>query len=1217
MLEEKKAENNVQQDRFTPEQRAAINARGKVIVSASAGSGKTTVMIERIIQLVLGGVGVDEILAVTFTKKAAAQMKEKLSKNLIDKINEESTAPDQRERLRKQLPKVGGADISTIHSFCARLIRSHFYAAGVDSAFRVIGGDDADGTALKSEALDELLEEGYESQDEEFFHLLSVYWRKKSDKALRRIFLGLYDPLRSRADYREYLEKSRGFNEKVFENICADLYKAFREKCAYYREMVEAELRFYAEQNALSGKLVDVGGELVQKGGDCLNQFALCDELSLWLKDLCDAPDYFAMCALGKPAKFTQNRGGKKTEEQARHTEKLKALKERIVKAYEDEFGKLASREIELHRFLQAGKTAAALAKYLLLFDEKYARLKTERGVLDYNDLEHKALALLENEEIRAEMQEKYRFVFVDEYQDVNEVQDKIMSLVSGNELFLVGDMKQAIYGFRGSKSEIFGRKQKEFEKLGSSLVMSKNFRSADEVLNAVNAQFKLAMTEQTCGIDYTKEQMNKGNTKYPEGSGEVRVHFVGKEEKTTAKEGLGVYSVRKNAQGEAEQESRVAAAIRRIIDDATHSDFFDAEKGVFRRVEYKDIAVLSRNKQGEIGKTVAALAAAGVPVTTASAVNICEFAEIKTLIDILSLIDNAEQDIPLASTLISAMGGLNADELACIRLTYPDMRAGSFRAVCRRYAEEQDDEIAEKLRAFFAYYEHIRTLSRVVDAGELLSKILSETGMEARILAHENGGASLRRVQRFLEEASLPEPLSVHAFLDRLRDLDYEIEYSESGGENAVKVLTMHSSKGLEYPVVILDSLSAHFHAADHDDVVAEENYGLAPRAFDEQKMCKYPTVLRRLCTVRQTESAIKDELNLYYVAMTRAKHTLHMTFEEKAPFADVKYAKSFAEFTDFSVWEKYMPQSGASVQAGEENSLSGRHPDEVLAMSKQERQALVFHPDEELAQSIMRAFRWEYAHEGYENLPVKSSATSLMQAGVRTDEQPRELPMAADNAPYGAEFGAAAGWQNGFFDEEQIDDVEKDGVASGGLSVSDKELGISYHAFLENFDFSLLYDENGAPMSALNLENAIMEELSRGAEGYALLSADKLKEILSNPVFKELCGARIYKERQFLVALPVAETYAKRADFDKSRLAADEEMIFQGAIDLMAVSPDGVRVIDYKYSSRSAKYLRAHYKPQLDLYRMATAKILKIPQDKVCCTIVNIRQGYQVDMD
>ena len=210
---------------FTQEQMRAIEAQGRTIVSASAGSGKTTVMIEKIIRLIKDGAGVGEILAVTFTKKAAAQMKEKLCKELIEEINRDSTDSARRERMKKQLSEVPGADISTIHSFCAKLLRSHFYLAGVDSAFRVIGGDDAEGTALKNAALDELLEEGYEHKEENFAYLLSLYWRKKSDRALREIFLKTYEPLRNRADYRDYLINSTGYTEETFENVCADLKK--------------------------------------------------------------------------------------------------------------------------------------------------------------------------------------------------------------------------------------------------------------------------------------------------------------------------------------------------------------------------------------------------------------------------------------------------------------------------------------------------------------------------------------------------------------------------------------------------------------------------------------------------------------------------------------------------------------------------------------------------------------------------------------------------------------------------------------------------------------------------------------------------------------------------------------------------------------------------------------------------------------------------------
>ena len=1136
---------------FTQEQLRAIESQGKTIVSASAGSGKTTVMIEKIIRLIKDGTGVGEILAVTFTKKAAAQMKEKLCKELIEEINRDTTTADRRDILKKQLAEVPGADISTIHSFCAKMLRSHFYLAGVDSSFRVIGGDDAEGTALKNMALDDLLEEGYERKEEKFTHLLSLYWRKKSDRALREIFLKTYEELRNRADYRAYLENSKGYTVETFEAVCADLYKKLQEKCRYYYELVEdVRAYFLPDEKSL--------------------QLSLCDELLALLDELMYAKDYFAACAVQKP-KFTVNRGTKKdSAERVEYREKLSFLKDRIVKIVDEELAKMLTREEELDNFLQSGRTAAILAEYLLRFDEKYERLKLERGVLDYNDLEHKALALLDNEEVVAEMRQKYRFVFVDEYQDVNPVQEALISRMSGENLFLVGDVKQAIYGFRGSKSRFFVEKQTEFEENGgSNLFMSRNFRSSDKVLDAVNSQFALAMTKKVCDVDYARGSYMEKGGRYEVNDGRVCIHFIGKAPKEDLLE-RGVYSVMQQANREEQEMSLLAKTIRHIIDEERGKTFYDPDKKEYRPVRYSDIAVLSRKKQGQIARTVEALSFEGVPVTAAAAVNICDFSEVKMLIDLLSLIDNAQQDIPLCSVLLSAVGGLTVDDLATIRLAYS--KEHFFRTACKRYMCEKQDALAEKLQKFDVYYEEIRNLSRVLDAGELLTRIISETRMEADLLSRPNGVSALRRMNRFIEETTNPEPLCVHEFLDRLRDMDYKIEYSENGGEDSVKVLTMHSSKGLEYPIVILDNLSEAFRGTDRDEVFVEEVYGLAPRAFNAETMVKRTTVLRRLHEIKEEESSLADGLNLYYVALTRAKYGLHMLFTESIPMPDVKYAHSFAEFTNFSVWKDYIVE------------------DHLHDMPKQARTALVFRPDEVLAGQIKDAFLWKYAFEGMENLPVKSSATGLMRSYEQAVSESQ--PLTAEKA----------------FDADETD--------------TGKEIGVAYHAFLEDFDFGLLYDENGKFVENARLKEIISETCKKANEGgrYAvnLLSEEKLLEILSNPVFKKLRGKRLYKEQKFLVALPVGDTFAKTQDAHPAWVNnQDETVIFQGAIDLLAVGEDGeAQIIDYKFSKGGAEYLAAHYNAQLRLYRQATAKILGIEEEKIRCTIVNINQGFQVEM-
>ena len=1143
---------------FTAEQNAALDAQGRVIVSASAGSGKTTVMIEKIIRLIQAGTSVSEILAVTFTKKAAAQMKEKLCKVLIENINSDTISEEQRARLKKQLTEVPSADISTIHSFCAKLIRTHFYAAGVDNAFRVIGGDDAEGIALKSEALEELLEEGYESGDEDFAHLLSVYWRKKSDNALRRIFLDVYEKLRIRADYKEYLERSCHYDEEVFEKICKDLHARFVEKCAYYRDLILDEKIYFEEVQAAA-------------------QTALCDELATWLESLEKETDYFALKSVPKP-KFSVNRGSKKdSEEKKSHIERLGALKARAVKAFQEETEKLLSKQEELKNFLLSARTARALAKYILVFDEKYAAKKREKGVLDYNDLEHVALELLFNEEIATELKEKYRYVFVDEYQDVNPVQEAIVSRVGGENLFLVGDIKQSIYGFRGSKSRFFAEKQAAFAAgEGKSLAMTRNFRSSDKVLDAVNEQFALAMTPHVCDVDYARDSVMERGGRYEVNSGKVQIHFLGKEEKKAATE-RGIYSVKAHTGREEVERSLAAKAILQIIRDERRSKWYNPDKGEWQEVKYSDIAILSRKKQGQIAKTVAALSDAGLPVTAAAAINVCDYAEVKTLIDILSLLDNAEQDIPLCSALLSAMGNLTADELTEIRLSYREEK--TFRAACKKYALEKQDDLAKKLNDFYAYYEKVRNLARVWNAGEIVTLLLAETRMEARLLARDNGASCLRRLRRFIEETNVPEPLSVHEFLVRLRDLDYTIEYSENGGEDSVKVLTMHSSKGLEYPVVILDDLSASFHGVDHDEVLVEEEYGIAPRAFDEGSMVKSSTLLRRLFAVKETISSVADGLNLYYVALTRAKYALHMLFTQKEVMSDVKYAKSYADLTDFSVWEKYVVN------------------EDLVDLEKEERTAFVFRPDENLVRRIMRAFSWQYPFAGYENLRVKSSASQLM-------------------ALRDGEMDKPSAWSVGF-GREEIDD-EAQAQEQQAAREEQQKIGTAYHAFLEKFDFSLLYDEGGKAVSRVALAEIVEQSyalfVAEDEENGGWLQKEKLVEILSNPVFYELRGMTLYKERQFLASLPAKETYAL-AGIELPSVAEDE-VIYQGAIDLLAVG-EQVRIIDYKYSSQGAEYLKTHYAPQMELYKKAVARGLKIAEKDIRCTIVNIRNGIQVDVD
>lgn len=1125
---------------FTEEQLKAIEARGRTIVSASAGSGKTTVMIEKIVRLVEEGTDVKEILAVTFTKKAAAQMKEKLRRELVRAVNAPDATPERRAALRVQLSEISGADISTIHSFCSRLIRSHFFAAGVDGGFSVIAEDDAEGAELRNKALDEVFERAYEEGEEKFSRLLSVYWRKKSDNRLRAVLTDVCSALRQRPDYREFLKTFVPFTEEKFGRICDALFAMLKDKCAYYASRAEAEREYF----------LSAGREKSAKNAE---------EILSALSEILASPDYFSACALPCPAFSPKERKKKGDgEEFLEHVERLAAIRGKVKGIFEEN-GEIGTRDEELSAYLSSGGTAECLAEYLLRFDEKFTELKRERALLDYNDLEHIALFLLSQPAVLGEVRKKYKYVFVDEYQDVNPVQEAILSAVGGENVFLVGDVKQSIYGFRGSKSKYFLQKQEEYEGAegASSLRLTRNFRSSDAVLEAVNSQFLLAMTKGNAGLDYAADSIMERGGRYEVNSGRVQIHLLDKERKEK-EEGRGVYSVEKNWLKKKKAASSYAAKVRRIIERERNARYYDPDAGEWKRVDYADIALLSRKKGGRIAEVVSALAEAGIPVTSAAEVNICDYPEVKTLIDILDLIDNEEQDIPLCSALLSAMGELTAEDLADIRLAYPDL--SFFRECCRAYARDKKDIIADKLNKFYACLGRLRSLSAVEDAGELLVGLLAETRMEARLLSRDNGEECLRRIHRFIAETLEPEPLSVHAFLDRLRALGYRIEYSENGGKNSVRVLTMHASKGLEYPVVILDDLSAPFHGADRDEVLLDGEFGLAPKCYRAETMTVRSTLLRRLCEKRGLADSVKDELNLFYVALTRAKFGLHLLFSSLPSEPDVRYARSFADFVDLSVWKKYLVE------------------DEETELPYQERTALALAPDEALTEKIVRAFSWKYPHPKAENLDVKSSATALLRSSAQA---PREFSREYFSVP-------------ALFAEE--------GDA--------REEGIAYHAFLEHCSFALP-DAAALPDFVSGELERLGRDGSLSAEQLKILKKEQLVRILSSPVFSELSDMRLYREQKFLVSLPAGEVWADKGD-------CGEEVLFQGAIDLLAVSPSGdIRIIDYKHSGGGEEYLRAHYAPQLALYKKAAAKILRADPARIRCTIVNIKSGFQVEIE
>ena len=1101
---------------LTLQQQAAVESRGRVIVSASAGSGKTFVMIEKLTRAIEAGADLDGVLAVTFTKKAAAQMKEKLRTALIKRVEWADGAA--KAHLKAQIAKIPSANISTIHSFCSRLLRTYFYALDIDGGFDIMADDDPVARDLKTRALDNLFERRYDEGDEEFLHLLKCFSKKRSDMALRGLVLESYSKMRSVARYTKLLENTQKlYTGEGFEQICAELSAIFAEK---YKALAAAVVQF--KNNFPQTKNASVYNKIF-------------DEM---LSALYEAAVGGIFDPLPPIASTTKPRDG---EEDSFAGEMFKDFRQSISKKYAAVRGDLSDRETELSNFVKSGRTAAAFSELLLRFDCEYAAVKRDENKLDYNDLEHLTLQLLKDEGIRGEINEKFRYVFVDEYQDVNPVQEEIISSM-GSEIFLVGDVKQAIYGFRGSKSLFFAEKFNRFEGGdGTALRLSSNFRSASAILDFTNALFSDVMREETCGFSYKNNSEMTAGGAYPPESGFAGIHIYGKDEKEEP-QARPVYSVMDDSREL--PHSREGLAVLQLVERELKSQHYDLSEGRFVDTQPGDICILTRkNKNKFTEEIVRALKDAGYPVSGSQEGNICDLPEVRQMLDILSIIDNAEQDIPLVTAMLSPLGGFTEDELAAVRIFSKQEKRLSFRACCAMYMQNGCGYLAQKLNEFFIKLNTYRDLSEIITIGELIDKILEDSGLEAEFSA--GSGEKLKNVLKLTAEGSR---LTLSAFLAKIKAGGNDVSAPASAPSDSIKIMTMHASKGLEFPVVILADICRTFKGREYTELPFDDKFGFAPKLYDPVNMLVYPTVLRRLCKIRAEREELKNELNLFYVACTRAMCKLHIIASEVKEYslADAQEARCYAQTFDMAKFH------------AETLNLRGE-------IEKTDGDVTYFpEPDGELVAAVESRFMHSYSHKDSVELPVKSSASAILKS-MNDDES--------------------------YYVEHTL---------FPGEGETGTERGTAYHRFLELCDFS----QKTTDGVNKQLENFIaLGKMS--AEAVALLSVDELVEILDMPVFADLQGARLYREREFLCRLPARDILPTQAE---------DFILVQGAIDLLAQGPFGVRIIDYKYSKKSDDQLKETYKAQLALYKKAVSKILKISEDKISTAIVNIYRRRQI---
>ena len=1172
-------------DKFTPEQRRAVTeTEGNMLVSASAGSGKTHVMIERLIGIVLDGKArVSEILAVTFTEAAASEMKQKLvsalRKRLID--------GGDNSAVRAALDEVPSASISTIHKFCADLLRSYFYEIGLDPAFKI--ADETAACEIQNAAADKVFSKLYDDGDEDFLYLVRIFRSGRSDAELKKVIKKTVEFALSEKNPEEFLEKCGSApTEEEFKEIENELAAMLKERAAALLPSFEN-----------TREILRAAG--VKKPDEYF------DEVAARLKEIIAATNLVRISAVCSAGVRKAPSVPKDLEDEKKAFDDLK---KKLSKLFEEGEALLESGEdAAKSAFLSTERTVKALSRLAMLYKNEYDEMKADESLVDFSDLEHLAYKLLTtSENALASVRNKYKYAFCDEYQDVNAVQEAVLSLVAPDCLFMVGDVKQCIYAFRGCNPDIFASKfaafeacEKQVEKsiaggektLDKAVALAENFRSTEGVLKAVNNVFSATMTEKSSRIDYAKNPMKFGRL-YPENTGYAEMHvIVGEKEKREPP--TGVYDIVKDAETEDEPDSFYEGLlVGELIEKELGKPIYDIKLGDTRKTEPKDIAVLLRNSKGFATDVIKTLSRLNIPVSSAAKDPVVDYPEIKLLIDILRLIDFYADDSPLIAVMKSSVGGFDEKELAAIRAAAPSSRSRSFPLSpslvapendedkkktptfleCVEYYLEEgtDEKLREKIARFDEYFKKIRLLAEFCGAGEILVRIIKDCSLDLEILTGRLGELRLERVNRFVAESEKGGvKLTVSEFLKKIENSGDEISVAEAGGSNSVTVMSMHSSKGLEFPVVIIAGLGRQFNASDERDVLLlSKTRGFAPYCYDEQAMTKTTTLKRELVKNETRRATAREELRLLYVAMTRAQSKLHLVTSAELPAERNETTASLArKFTDY-----FSPCDMPVV-------IHDKADIKTFGRSGETRNILVGEARESLKEKISESVSFRYPFEADTVLPVKRAVTSISEE--MSEVKPVVFAVDGDD-PYEDiydDFEAAADSLSDETADGEVTDKVKGKITVGKGKANER--GTAYHKFLENLDFN-----------AKSVDNELIRQLSQGVllpEQAKLLDKNTLRGIIGSGVFGRLDGYKIYREQPFVAGFPAKEVGYKNAN---------GEILVQGIIDLLAVKDGEAIILDYKATRKSRGEMLERYKTQLEIYKKAVEKVMKLKVKK-----------------
>ena len=1119
--------------RWTTEQRQAIATEGNLIVSAAAGAGKTAVLTERIVSRVAGGVPIEQLLVLTFTRAAAAEMKSRIS-NRLNELAEETEDPRQMRFLRRQARAVDGAFISTIHAFCSRLLRRHYYAVGLPARART--ADEMESAALMETVRDELLTALSVEEDADYRALLSAFG---GEQPAWDAVLTTYRFTRAQPSPEEWLENAakRYADAAALERILSDAVAFSQGEISLMMEPL------VAARDSLPPDWVDVAGVL----DDDLSRYR-----ALLLTKRYDA--YRAALAGMEYAVLRFPRGTadseKKPAQEARAAGK-DLIKEQLKRFYREGKDTLAVLK-------RSGEAVRALVAVTLRFERMYAEAKRAANVVDYDDLEHLTLRALQQETIAGEYRERFRWIAVDEYQDSNRVQEAILNrITNGGNLFFVGDVKQSIYRFRQAEPKLFLEKLARFSgENGARIDLSNNFRSSAAVLDAVNEVFEAILNEASGGIDYDARARLACGANQPEGA--VELHLIQKQRAETDEETQDPLEDAADLEVEA-----------RLIADRIHAmireePFVDVRAGETRSYRYADFAVLLR--AGTDAQTVSqTLSQQGIPCYAQSSGGYFDAIEVQILKNLLSIIDNRRQDVPLLSVLCSSVGGFSYEELAQVRAA---QKEGAFYQAFAAYAASEG-KLAGRARAFLSRLDGYRAESRMVSIEELIGKLLDETGFYEEMGAGYGGAQRQANLNALLDKAHAFEAAGSRGIWRFLRHIDLAASGASVGAAqtvaaDVVRILTIHKSKGLEFPVVFIAGMGKPFNRTDvNNSLQLHAEFGMALRLIDSEgtRRVKRDTLARTVLSQRVKREQTAEEMRILYVAMTRAKRKLILTAcmtkpEERRDLAPERPAPwQVLRCSSPAQWLLMGTRRARIVRVHErEPYLAGSNGTDAMKLPPYDSGVLA---------AIEEKLSWTYAHAEAIRLNAKAAVSRI---GAREDEPP--------------EFHVPA-----FLGEA------KSAVFAGTAT----------HAAMQHLPLGSAMDDAQAAgyLKELCQDGRISQEQAEVADAQAVAWFTR------DPLFWRMSrAARLERELPFSYPADAQALYG---------VTADERVLLQGVIDACFLENGGWTVVDYKTDrvrpGESAEQAADRHALQMRLYALSLEAITGQPVQERLVVMLSYR--------